>query len=57
MMGLADADEVPDMFIVQDTGEREWVSIEQVIAAEGPREPPPAQTQSVFNAAFVYLWS
>lgn len=68
MMGLADASEVPDMFILRNlqpaaggdrwgphTGEQEWVSIEQVIAAEGPREPPPAQAQSVFNAAFVYL--
>ena len=67
-MGLADAREVPDMLILRNskpvvggdewgphTGEQEWVSIEQVIAAGGPREPPPAQAQSVFNAAFVYL--
>ena len=37
------------------TGEQEWVSIEQVIAAEGPREPPPRRAQSAFNAGFVYL--
>ena len=68
MMGLADASEVPDMFILRDlqpvaegdqrgphTGEQEWVSIEQVIDAEGARERSPAQAQSVFNAAFVYL--
>ena len=68
LAGLADASEVPDTFILRNlepvragdefgphTGEQEWVSIEQVIAAEGLRKPSPEQAQSVFNAAFVYL--
>ena len=67
-MGLADAEEVPDMFIVRNlqsnedpitpgfyTGEKETVTIDQIIAAEGPRIPGPAHSQKVFNAGFVYL--
>ena len=67
-MGLADAEEVPDMFIVRNlqrvddpnpwptyTGEKEIVSIDQIIAAEGPRIPGPARSQKAFNAGFVYL--
>ena len=63
-MGLADASEVPDMFILRNlkrvgeglyTGEKEIISIEQIIAAEGPREPSAAESQKVFNAGFVYL--
>ena len=67
-MGLAEADEVSDMFILRNlqpvneddrwgphTGDQEIVSIEQVVAAEGPREPPAAAAQKTFNAAFVYL--
>ena len=67
-MGLADAEEVPDMFIVRNlqqnddptevgfyTGEKETVTIDQIIAAEGPRVPGTAQSQKVFNAGFVYL--
>ena len=37
------------------TGEKEIISIEQIIAAEGPREPSAAESQKVFNAGFVYL--
>ena len=65
MMGLADTDEVPDMFILRNlqpvpgtdryTGQKETVSIEQVVAAEGPREPPAELAQKVFNVAFVYV--
>ena len=65
MMGLADPDEVPDMFILRNlqpvpgtdryTGKRKIVSIEQVVAAEGPREPPAARAQKVFNVGFVYV--
>lgn len=65
MMGLAEADEVPDMFILRNlepvagtdryTAEREVVTIEQVVAAEGPREPAAAQAQKVFNVGFVYV--
>ena len=74
-MGLADASEVPDMFILRNLepvagndsagwsgqywgtyhGDKEIVSIEQIIAAEGPREPSAAESQKVFNAGFVYL--
>lgn len=73
LMGLADASEVPDMFILRNlkaiteghgeggywggvfTGDKEIVSIDQVLAAEGPREPSAAESQKVFNAGFVYL--
>lgn len=64
MMGLAAAHEVPDMFILRNlpevgrvrwTGDMEVVSIHQIIAAEGPREPRTSHSQKVFNAAFVYL--
>ena len=64
LMGLARADEVPDMFIVRNlreigelrySGDKEVVSIEQIIAAEGLREPTPATSQKDFNAGFVYL--
>ena len=68
-MGLAAAQEVPDMFIVRNlqavddphsftptyTGEKEIVSIDQIVAAEGPRVPGLAHSQKVFNAGFVYL--
>ena len=50
--GLAEVNEVPDMFVLRNlqpvnggdrwgphTGNREIVSIQQVVAAEGPREP------------------
>lgn len=37
------------------TGDKEIISIDQVIAAEGPREPAAAKSQKVFNAGFVYL--
>ena len=64
MMGLADVHEVPDTFILRNLrevggnrwrGDREVVSINQIIAAEGLREPRAAHSQKVFNAAFVYL--
>ena len=75
-MGLASADEVPDMFILRDlesvdgqgycrrgrycdgavwTGDKEIVSIDQVVAAEGPRIPSALDAQRDFNAGFVYL--
>ena len=63
-MGLADASEVPDMFILRNllpangrkySGEKETVTISQIVAAEGPRLPPPEHAQKVFNAGFVYL--
>ena len=68
MMGLAESSEVPDMFILRNlkaidesdrwgphTGDKEVVSIEQVVAAEGARIPPARDAQKDFNAAFVYV--
>ena len=68
MMGLAKASEVPDTFILRNLrpasgddpwgphqGEKEVVTIEQVMTAEGRRRPPPARAQKNFNAGFVYL--
>ena len=67
-MGLADAEEVPDMFIVRNlqfdadpnkvgyyAGEKETVTIDRIVAAEAPRVPGTAHSQKVFNAGFVYL--
>ena len=67
-MGLANAREVPDMFILRNlkpvranepwgphTGAKEIVTIEQVIAAEGRRRPSAAESQRDFNAGLVYL--
>ena len=74
-MGLAEASEVPDVFILRNleavvegshnprgetyrggvyTGDRETVSIEQVLAAEGPRRPGAGESQRDFNLGFVY---
>ena len=68
MVGLAEADEVPDMFILRNlkpvnegdrwgphTGDKEIASIEQVVAAEEPREPPAARAQKVSNVGYVYV--
>ena len=68
MMGLAGAHEVPDMFILRNpqpvnegdrwgphTGDKEIVTIEQIVAAEGARVPSARDAQKNFNAAFVYL--
>ncbi len=67
-MGLAEAREVPDMFILQNlrpanqhdpygphTGDKEIVTIEQVVAAEGSRIPSAQDAQKDFTAGFVYL--
>jgi len=66
VMGLADVREVPDMFILRNLtplndgsgayrADKETVTIEQIVAAEGPRVPSAAESQKVFNAGFVYL--
>lgn len=68
LMGLLDASEVPDTFLLRDpvllnrdqgsgvySATKETISIEQVIAAHGPREPAAGTAQSEFNVAFVYL--
>ena len=61
MMGLADVHEVPDTFILRNLrevggnrwrGDREVVSINQIIAAEGLREPRAAHSQKVFQCRF-----
>jgi len=78
-MGLVDASEVPDMFVLRNivavdsndqsvnqldsgaywgsayTAQKEIISIEQIIAAEGAREPNVALSQKDFNVGFVYL--
>jgi hypothetical protein len=66
LMGLADADEVPDLFILRNLkslndgsgayrADKETVTIEQIVAAEGRRVPSAADSQKVFNVGFVYL--
>ena len=66
LMGMADAHEVPDMFILRNLqplndgsgayrADKETVTIEQIVAAEGPRVPSAADSQKVFNVGFVYL--
>ena len=67
LMGLATPDEVPDMFVLHDleqvgrerdgpyTGEKEIVTMEQVLAAMGPRNPAPERSRKVFNTGFVYF--
>ena len=69
LMGLATADEVPDMFILQNLQEtgrtvgrgpytaekKEIVTMEQIVAAIGPRNPPPERAPKVFNIGFVYF--
>ena len=64
VMGLASASEVPDMFLLRNlrridgrryAGDKEIISIDQVVAANGPRTPGVAESQNVFNAGFVYL--
>ena len=63
-MGLAEASEVPDMFLVQNReyigsgrykAEKEIVSIEQILEAEGLRQPAYANAQKDFNVGFVYI--
>ncbi len=67
LMGLATPEEVPDMFILRNlqrltsdregpyAGEKESITIEQVIAAIGPRNPPSEEARKVFNMGFVYF--
>ncbi|MDE2757196.1 MAG: Ig-like domain-containing protein, partial [Acidobacteriota bacterium] len=64
-MGLADAEEVPDTFILKNlqedyTAEKEIVSVDQIVVdrEKFPWAPEPqgtAHSQKVFNAGFVYL--
>ena len=67
LMGLATADEVPDMFVLRNLrqltsrrdgphqGEKEVVTMDQILAALGPRDPPPERAQKVFHIGFVYF--
>ena len=67
LMGLATPEEVPDMFILRNlqqltsnregphAAEKENVTLEQVIAAIGPRNPPQEQARKVFIMGFVYF--
>ena len=67
LMGLATPDEVPDMFVLHNlqqvgerrdrlyTAEKEIVTMEQVLAAMGPRNPPSERARKVFNTGFVYF--
>ena len=65
-MGLAEASEVPDMFILRNprqvvgqstryTGTKETLGIEEIVAAMGSRSPTVADAQTVFNAGLAYL--
>ena len=68
LMGLATPDEVPDMFLLHDleyvgqrqgetytAAEKEIVTMEQILAAMGPRNPPAQRSRKVFNTGFVYF--
>ena len=67
LMGLAAPGEVPDMFILRNlqqvtsdregpyTGEKETITIEQIIAAIGPRDPPAERAPKAVNMGFVYF--
>ena len=67
LMGLATADEMTDTFLLRSlretgdgwrgphTADKETVTAEQILDALGPRDPPAAQSQKVFNMGFVYL--
>ena len=68
VMGLADAGEVPEMFLLPNlkginevdargthAGEKEIVSIRQVVAVHGPRTPGVGSSQKDFKAGFAYL--
>jgi hypothetical protein len=69
LMGLISADEVPDFFVLKNVvrvgkdtnehpvfkAERTKVSIQEVIAAEGPRLPDVDHSQRKFNTGFVVV--
>ena len=64
---MATPEEVPDMFILRNlqqltsdregpyAAEKEIITKEQIIAAIGPRNPPPERARKVFNVGFVYF--
>ncbi len=69
LMGLAAPEEVPDMLLLRNltpvdedrpywgpqTGDKEVVTMQQILAAEGPREVSVEESQKDFNVGFVYL--
>ncbi len=70
LMGLAKPDEVPPFFILRNlkrtgqqdagghpiyTGDKTNITIQNVIAAMGPREPDAAHSQKKFNTAIVVM--
>ena len=67
LMGLATPGEVPDMFILRNlrqvtsdwrgpyAADKETITIDQIIAAIGPRNPPQERARNVFNTGFVYF--
>jgi hypothetical protein len=69
LMGLIGPESVPDFFIVQDlleirtnedgnkvfSGERVDLTIDNIIASEGPRVPDWNASQKAFETAFVYV--
>ncbi|MDB0051738.1 hypothetical protein N9F57_02515 [Gammaproteobacteria bacterium] len=69
LMGLIPAEDVPDFFLIENlalvsnsnsdlpvySGSRLDISINDVIALEGPRTPSYSNSQKDFNTAFVYL--
>ena len=70
LMGLAKAEEVPDFFIIRNLqpttqrdsaghriyrGERTNLTIQDVIAAMGPREPDVEHSQKAFNTGMVVM--
>ncbi len=70
LMGLARPEEVPPFFILRNlrrtgrtdaeghpifTGDKVVITIQDVIAAMGPREPDVDHSQKVFNTAFVVM--
>ncbi len=70
LAGFYDASEVPPFVVITSpgsdpaalpqlgtsvTGTGRMVSVDQIVAADGPRVPPAAQAQHAFKAAFIYL--
>ena len=67
-MGLMPPEEVPDFFLLENisqptsvngqwvvSAEKKVISIEQVVAAMGPRLPPASHSQKSFSTAFILL--
>ncbi len=70
LMGFYKPEEVPPFFLIDNpdidktrlpqenitiTGTKRWVTIEDILAAEGPREPAAESAQKEFRLGFVFL--